>query len=247
MLLQSYDNGRFTYLAPQFTVNALKEYAANVQSVSASNLAVDVMGKYLYSNWNKNSVTTRDQAKDIYANLHIEDMELSMYTPNAYLFGLIEGAYDMPTDSSGYYIFTDTVPVLQMVLKGFVPMYGTGFNFHANVDADLLRCIEYGIYPSYYLTKQETIDMLDTPSGWLYTSEYDLWRETIIEEYARMNGALQSVKDAYIVARDVLAIDVVQVTYSNGVSIIVNYNETAYTDGNIQVDAKGYLLVKDSE
>lgn len=89
--------------------------------------------------------------------------------------------------------------------------------------------------------------MLDTPSGWLYTSEYDLWRETIIEEYASMNGALQAVKDAYIVDREVLATDVIKVTYSNGVSIIVNYNDAAYTDGTIQVVAKGYLLIKDSE
>lgn len=247
MLLQSYDNGRFTYLSPQFTANALQEYALNVQSISGTNLAVDTIGKYLYSNWNKNTVTTRDEAKSIFENLNIKDVELAMYTPNAYLFGLIEAAYDMPTDSSGYYIFTDTVPVLQMVLKGFIPMYGTGFNFHANVDADLLRCIEYGIYPSYYLTKQETIDMLDTASGWLYTSEYDLWRESIIDEYSRMNEALQTVKDEYITDRVVLADDVIQITYSNGVSIIVNYNDTAYTNGTTQVEAKGYLVIKDSE
>ena len=126
-------------------------------------------------------------------------------------------------------------------------MYGTGFNFHANADTDLLKCVEYGIYPSFYLTKQPTIDLLDTASSWLYTSEYALWKDSILSEYEKMNEILSKVEGATITDRIVLADDVIQVMYSNGLSIIVNYNEVDYQDGDNKVEAKGYLLVKDRD
>lgn len=247
VLLQNYDNGRFTYLSPAFTANALVEFAKDATTIGVDNLAVDAIGKNLYSNWNSQGPLTRAEAKNVLSAVNTEDTQLSLYTPNAYMFSVTDAAYDVPTSSSGYYIFTDTIPFLQIVLKGCVDIYGTGFNFHANADTDMLRCIEYGLYPSYYLTKESTIEMIDTASSWLYTSEYDQWRESILTEYAKMNSVMESVKGATITERTVVADGVIKVEYSNGKSIVVNYNDSAYADGNVKVEANGCLLIEDRD
>lgn len=247
VLLQNFENGFYTYLAPKFTVDALAEFAEDVQSIGIEQLAVECLGTYLYSNWNNKAATTRSESKGILENVNIGDMELALYTPNAYMFPVTDAVYDVPTSSSSYYIFTDTVPFLQMVLKGYVPMYGTGFNFHANAAEGMLRCIEYGIYPSYYLTKEDAIELVDTYSNWLFTSEYELWKDTIVSEYASANEALASVEGEYITNRVVLAEDVIKVEYSNGMSIVVNYNDTAYSQNGTVVEANGYLLIKDRD
>ncbi len=247
VLLQTFDNGRFTYLSPAFTVNALTQFAKDAATIGVDNLAVDAIGKNLYSNWNSQGPLTRGEAKNVLESVDTEDTQLSLYTPNAYMFSVTDAAYDLPTSSSGYYIFTDTVPFLQIVLKGCVDIYGTGFNFHANADADMLRCIEYGLYPSYYLTKESTIEMIDTPSGWLYTSEYDQWRESIISEYGKMNAVMEGIKGATITERTVLSDGVIMVEYSNGKNIVVNYNDTAFVDGDVKVEAKGCLLIEDRD
>lgn len=244
VLLQNYENGFYSYLAPQYTVDALAEFADDVQKLGVNQLAVECMGTQLYSNWNNKAATTRSESRDILANADIEGVELALYTPNAYMFSVTDAVYDIPTSSSSYYIFTDTVPFLQMVLKGYVPMYEAGFNFHANAAEGLLRSIEYGIYPSYYLTKEDAIELVDTYSGWLYTSEYELWKDTIVSEYASANEALASVEGEYITNRVVLAEDVIKVEYSNGISIVVNYNDTAYSQNGTVVEANGYLLIK---
>ena len=246
-LLRTFDNGMFTYLAPEFIKEALEDYASDVNKIGGVGLAVDSLGNSLYSNWNNKSRLTRAEAKKVLEEIEVGDMELALYTPNAYFFSDVDALYDMSATSSGYYIFTDTVPFLQIVLKGYLPMYGTGFNFHANADTDLLKCVEYGIYPSFYLTNQPTIDLLDTASSWLYTSEYALWKDSILSEYTKMNEVLSKVEGATIIDRIVLADDVIQVKYSNGLSIIINYNEVVYNDGNNKVEAKGYLLVKDRD
>ena len=247
VLLQTYDNGRFTYLSPAFTVKALAEFAKDASTIGVDNLAVDAIGKNLYSNWNSRGPLTRAEAKDVLESVDVGTTHLSIYTPNAYMFSVTDAVYDVPTSSSGYYIFTDTVPFLQIVLKGCVDIYGSGFNFHANADVDMLRCIEYGLYPSYYLTKENTIEMIDTASNWLYTSEYDQWKSSILSEYATMNSVMAGVEGATITERTVLAEGVVMVEYSNGNSIIVNYNDTAYTDGDVKVKANGCLLIEDRD
>lgn len=244
LMLTTYDNGLFTYLSPQFTVDALADFVGSAQSIGVNSLAVDCLGRNLYSNWNNKSMLTRAEAKALFENMGLEDADLSLYTPNAYLFSQTDAIYDVPTSSSGYYIFTDTVPFLQILLKGYIPMYGSGFNFHANAEADLLKCLEYGIYPSFYLTKEETIDLLDTDSSWLYTSEYALWKDSITSEYAKLNDALSKVEGATITDRVVLATDVVRVDYSNGISIVVNHGDAAYSEDGINVEANGYLLVE---
>lgn len=126
-------------------------------------------------------------------------------------------------------------------------MYGSGFNFHANAEADLLKCLEYGLYPSFYLTKEETIDLLDTKSSWLYTSEYALWKDSIVSEYAKMNDALSKVEGATITDHVVLATDVVRVDYSNGISLVINHSDAAYSDGKISVEANNYLLAESGD
>lgn len=247
VLLQTYDNGRFTYLSPTFTVDALQKFAKDAATIGVDNLAVDAIGKNLYSNWNSRGPLTRAESMNVLSSVDTGDTQLSIYTPNAYMFGVTDAAYDVPTSSSGYYIFTDTVPFLQIVLKGCVDIYGTGFNFHANADEDMLRCIEYGLYPSYYLTKENTIEMIDTASSWLYTSEYEQWRDSILSEYETMNSVMEAVKGATIVERTVLAEGVIMVEYSNGNSIVVNYNDSTYTDGDIRVKANGCLLIEDRD
>lgn len=244
LLLETFDNGMFTYLSPEFSAKALSRYADSVQTIGISSLAVDCLGYSLYSNWNNRHRTTRAEAKAIFENLDPEGVSLAFYTPNAYLFSAADAVYDVPTENSGYYIFTDTVPFLQIVLRGSLPMYGSGFNFHANENEDLLKCIEYGIYPSFYLTKEETIELLDTASSWLYTSEYALWRESIFSGYARIKEAFEGIEGECIADRIVLAQDVVKVEYENGIGIIVNYSDADYTDGEITVAAKGYLQIK---
>ncbi len=244
ILLTTYDNGLFTYLSPRFTTDALTDFAASVKSIGVNSLAVDCLGNSLYSNWNNKDMITRGEAKVLFESLELEDTDLSVYTPNAYLFSLTDAIYDMPTSSSNYYIFTDTVPFLQILLKGYIPMYGTGFNFHANAEADLLKCMEYGIYPSYYLTREENIELLNTDSSWLYTSEYVLWKDSITSEYARLNEALSKVEGATITDRVVLATDVVRMDYSNGVSLVINHGDVAYSEGEINVEANSYLLIE---
>jgi hypothetical protein len=115
-------------------------------------------------------------------------------------------------------------------------------NFSSNFENDILRQIEFGVYPSFFVTHEITAKILNTDSNWIFTSSYDQWSQEIKQTYQKMNDLLQGVIGEEIVRRDVLVNGVVAVTYANGKQIIVNYNEEPYSGDGWEVNGKDALI-----
>jgi hypothetical protein len=230
-----------------FNFDALSErYAAldkDISSTLKAGLALDGIGSMLYSDFKNKNLLNREAAVSRYQSMLEErGSRLAFYLPNDYFYADMDAYYDMPLYNSGYIYTTDAVPFLQIVLAGYVPYYGPALNFSSNIIDDMLRLVDYGIYPSYYVTHDVTAKILDTRSNWIYTSSYSQWEKDIKETYQWMNELLRGVKDQEIVARQVLEEGVVAVDYANGMQIIVNYNERPYTNGEVTVEGKNAIV-----
>ncbi|MCB8928469.1 MAG: hypothetical protein H6652_22945 [Ardenticatenaceae bacterium] len=207
--------------------------------------ALDGISNSLYSDFKENHFLNREQAIASYQALLAEnDVNTGFYLPNDYLFGQMQAYFDIPISDSGYLYTTETVPFLQIVLSGYVPYYGPALNFSSNTRADLLRHVDYGVYPSYFLTQEATVNIIDTFSNWIYTSSYDQWGQEVQETYQWINSLLGPVTGAHIIAREALADDVVAVTYSNGQQIVVNYGRSPFTYNNLTVNAQDAIITE---
>jgi hypothetical protein len=204
--------------------------------------AVNGTGYMLYSDYNKKKIINRTQAAEIYSKLGEEaakqSIRLSLYQPNDYMLKHAAGYFDMPLNSSQFMYTTDTVPFIPMVLHGVMDYYAGYGNNNADPKLDLLRAIEYGAYPSFLVTKEPSWKLQNTPSSYLYTTEYNDWAPQIKKQYATANAALKQVKNAAITGRTVLDYGIVKVSYDNGVDIWVNYTSGDYSDGTVTVKAQ---------
>ncbi|MBO7246235.1 MAG: hypothetical protein J6V56_05670, partial [Clostridia bacterium] len=74
-----------------------------------------------------------------------------------------------------------------------------------------------------------------------YSVRYNIWLNDMVTTYKELNEALADVKTANIVDHQFLddEYDVVKVTYSNGISFIINYDLTATT---VEVDGNSYTI-----
>ena len=208
-------------------------------------LALDGIGSILYSDFKGNNFLNREEAIQQYQNILAENQgSTSFYTPNDYFFGYMKAYYDVPLSNSGYIYITDAVPFLQVVLAGYVPYYGPAMNFSSNSQDDLLKQVDYGIYPSYFLTNEVTAKILNTYSNWIYTSSYTQWEKEIKRTYHWMNNLLELVKGQEIIAREVLEAGVVATTYANGKQMIVNYNDEPISVGDVLVASKNAVLIE---
>ncbi len=240
-LMTFYYPGRYTYLTPSYTKNKYTKELINFNKSGINNLAIDTLGSKLYANYTKGQESTREQSKQIYTELLTNKQNL--YKPNSYLWDKTKQIFDMPMSSSQYTIFTDTIPFLQIVLKGYIPYYSPASNFNADTQQSILNIIEYGAYPSFYVTKEDPINIIDTASNWLFTSKFSVWKEQMVNEYHTINDALKQVDGAEIINRQVLELGVIKVDYSNGYSIYINYNKKPYVSSNIEIQEESFKVV----
>lgn len=242
--LLGYNRGKLNYY---LNYDALEEsystLSADVFTELQAGLALDGIGSILYSDFKDQNRMSRETAIEKVQSLLAEyDGLTAFYTPNDYLFGAMDTYYDIPLGNNGYIYTTEAVPFLQIVLAGYVPYYGPALNFSSNLREDLLKQIDYGVYPSFFLTEEVTAKILDTNSNWIYTSSYNQWGQDVTQTYEWLNSLLGPVKGQEIVARQVLRAGVVATTYANGKQIIVNYTDRPYYAGGLVVNAKDAAL-----
>ncbi|MFP7298887.1 DUF5696 domain-containing protein [Neobacillus niacini] len=239
------------YLSPSKSLEMAKDDIHDYSKNGISNLAVDSTGFTLFSDYNKSSSSDRMQTINTYNDLvHEFNKKLgnvALYEPNVYAWNQTDRYLDIPMYSSSYAFETDTVPFLQIVLKGYIPYFAPYSNFNANPEEDVLRMIEYGAYPSFLLTDQPSHLLKKTPSKGVYTSEFDLWKDEIVEQYKKIEESLGQVEGAAITAREVTKAGVVEMSYSNGKMIIVNYTDSPYSAHGTQVQAQDFAVIERGE
>ncbi|MGD7053098.1 DUF5696 domain-containing protein [Sutcliffiella horikoshii] len=234
------------YLSPAKSLEIAKKDAADFKDHGVENIAIETTASKLFSDFNKGMSSSRAEMmeanQELFAHYQEQNMDLSLYRPNDYAWGYMDKYLDMPMYSSNYMFVTDTVPFLQIVLKGYTPYYATFSNFSHNPTEEVLRIIEFGAYPSFYLTRESAQLLMKTPSRGLYTSEFASWKEELISQYSQVKESLGKVENSSIVDRIVHQQGVSEVVYENGVSIIVNYTDSDVTIDGTTVEATSFSI-----
>ena len=238
----------WNYLVPQDALAQAPRDLTNFASYGIERLALQNTATYVYSTHNNvggasrsaNSATVHELL-----NLLNENMttQTAMYLPIAPFWQHTSSYFYTPMTTSGYLFATDTVPFLQIVLRGHINYYTPFMNFEANSRQTLLRAIDFGAYPAFMLTAEPSHLLADTPSRWLFTSEFDVWQHSVVETYQVITETLGLVRGQSIVAREMLAPGVAMTTYASGVAIIVNYTNQDFRFGNITINAEDFHMI----
>ncbi len=226
------DDYEYHLLKPSSTRKIFENTLEDFEKNNIENIALQSLGNILYSS-NGRKIESRGDAIDLYQNmLKKYNGKIGLYEVNDYLLKYSDEYFDVPMYSSQHYKFTDTVPFVSLVLRTTVDAYAPFMNYFSDINDGSLRLIDYGIYPSFYITEESAHLLIDTPSKDLYSSKYSSWKNTIVDKYRFVNDALKNVTGEWIVEREVLEAGVVKNTYSNGVMIYINYlNEDITVDG----------------
>jgi hypothetical protein len=224
---------------------ALLKYQDDYQKINQygiKNISFDRLGNILYSNHFKETFNRSDSIEVIKEFLNVAENN-AVSKPFSYLW-LSKVVYDIPMYSSQQNKLTDTVPFIPFVLEGYSYVYGRPSNFFSNTLNELLRLIDYHMYPSFYLTHESSYLLLDTNSSHIFTSRFDDWQEEIVRQYQYVDQALNHVVNAQILKRTVLDLGFIENEYDNGVKIYINYSGNDYvTQDLISVAKMSYEVV----
>jgi len=233
------------YLSPTRSVMYLDRAVDTLLGWGATELALGSIGYLLYSDYRDTAdAVDRAEAIALYRTALADgSMDFSVYRANAYLLAYANRYLSVPTTSSGYAIYTDTVPFAAILLAGVMEAYGPYANFFANRTEETLRSIDYGLLPSFILTEASAYLLNDTELASLYSSSYDTWREAVGDIYGSVASALSTFYGSRVVSRRVPAPGIVMTSYDNGVTVYVNYTGSDYLAGLLTIPAQSFEAV----
>ena len=237
----------FYYLTPNKTTSDLEKFVSSYTKDGVSNLAIGGISNTLYSYSYKSRYYSKLDTQDKYAKSVDDKTNLVLEEPVSYLWKNTDAFLDMPLGSSDYMYVNQEVPFMSMVLKGIIPMYSDYVNFEANKQEFFLQMVEAGVYPSFYLTYENSSKLLYTNSSNLFSTEYDTYKDTIAQYDKELRKINEVTADALIIDNEKLDNGVTVVTYDNGAKVYVNYSEEAQTVGNVTVNAMSYKAGEPNE
>lgn len=233
------------YLTPARSGKLLDKFAASYLKKGVDTICLAGVSNTLFSYNYSGEFYTRYDCGESYESMVRELDEqaaLVLEQPFAYLWQYTDAYLDMPLYTSSYIFEDESVPFLSIVFKGVIPVYSEYVNFEANKQEFFLKMVETGTYPSFYITKESSAELIYTNSCDIYSSEYSVYRDTIIEYTSELQALNAKVAGAHIVGHKIMDNGVTKVTYDNGVMVYVNYSSTAQTVDGTTVEAMSYKV-----
>lgn len=240
---QVYD--KFYFQLPSKSKASLKSLVSSYTKKDVNNLAVAGISNHLFSYTAQGKKYGRQDTADVYADAFDtidSTTNLILEQPSAYLWKYTDAILDLPLGTSDFMYENEEVPFLSLVLKGLIPMYSDYVNLEANKTKFFLQMVESGVYPSFYLTYENSSKLIYTNSCDLYSTEFTTYRDTVVSYDKELRAVSEKVGDSCIMKHEKLENGIVKVTYENGVAIYVNYTENDLTADGMTIGALSYKV-----
>lgn len=239
--------GETEYVNPaSVALRLFEEHVGSYEALGIDGMYFEGLGS-LYSDYRSSHPATRADAAESYRKLLRLAKERLGFTGAAegsgYLIGQLDFVQRMPLGTSYDLVATKAVPFLPIAVHGLVDYSGEWGNLRETGTTEFLRSIEFGAVPHYLLTFEDPALLRHTPGDFIYSSQYDVWKQQIASEYKRWNEALGPVRGLFISGHRELSDGVFETRYENGTAIVVNYNDTAYSAGGITVKPREFAVV----
>uniref|UniRef100_UPI0040577003 DUF5696 domain-containing protein n=1 Tax=Acetatifactor sp. TaxID=1872090 RepID=UPI0040577003 len=250
LLMDTVPISYFGFAVPTKSAEWLQKQFDKMKDYSSS-MTIEGIGKILTGNHqNENEIYTVDEAVALYQETlggMQEEVKLNIESPGEYLWQYTNRYLQAPVGHSQYIFETDAVPFLQIVLNGTMEVYAPYANFSFYTQSDILKMIDYNLYPSFILSHEPSYELADTVSCDLYSTEYSLYEDLITEVYTNINKVLSQVAGYRWANRTVVEDGVIVNTYEKDgevKEVVINYSSDAVSYQGQNIDALSALVIE---
>lgn len=131
------------------------------------------------------------------------------------------------------------IPFVQIILHGIVEYSGEYINASEDNVLAFLRCVEYGMLPSFVLTNDSFVDSEEYSA--VFNS--DNWLNTMYSNYMRFTEAMGDLRSSRITNHYTVSEGVYCTEFESTTRIYVNYTNEAVTISGITVEPLNYFRV----
>ncbi len=212
-------------------------------------LSLGAAAQVLYSDfaddgWNRQK--SADALSAAAAALRESGLHVLAAGGNAYLLPYTDALVDVPASGSRFDVEDESVPFMQIVLRGILPFAGTPFNLSGDPRGAFLRAVETGASLHAYLLEDSRLEELqNTDDTALFSAGFSDWSAQTAAWAKELEKALEPVRGECIRAHERVEAGLTITTYESGVQVLVNHTREAAEIAGILVEEFGYAVVKE--
>ncbi|QVK18514.1 hypothetical protein KHQ81_02015 [Mycoplasmatota bacterium] len=237
-------------LKPELYHSLVSKMLSNYGSLNVSGITLNDLGSEISGDYRKYQELFRDENQYYQVdslNLIDKEYDMMMYAPYGYAVNYATDIVNLPQESSQYPILDSSIPFYQIVLNGYKDY--TGISINENVERNVmyykLKAIETGANINYIWSYKDSSVLLETEYNYYYSTNYRNWINGAADLVHELDNL--GIHEGAITNHEVLTNGVYKVTYENGSTFIINYNQTPYlytnNDVNIEVAGNNYQMI----
>ena len=204
------------------------------------------VGSWLSGDYHEKDEVDREESKrltvQLLQTLADAGYRLKLDGGNAYGLPYASALANVAVTSRDYTLYTETVPFAGMVLHGRMTYTGPAINRQGNQQKALLKTLESGAGLHYMLMGENPIVFADTAYSEYFSLSAEQWTEAILMTWAQVSPVYTALAGATMDAHEKLGEGLYACRYSNGASLLINYNEADVTAEGRTVPAMGFAL-----
>jgi len=183
------------------------------------------LGSRLAGNYDKGNLIYLQDSMTLQQEL-LKGMDNPTMLTNPLAFAIPYASFivDLPVETTLYSIIDYEIPLLQLVLSGIVDYSTESININntRSTRYNFLKAIETGSNLKYTLTYNDSRDLIDTQYNFYMATHYVNWLDIIESQINEINSL--GIHQGHIINHQRVLNNVFLVTYSHGLSIMINYN-----------------------
>lgn len=215
------------------------------QSLGIAGLQEQGVGKVLITDYAKSAPMSREDVKDAQRELlkqMVQDFgTVRLTSANAY--ALMDDAVVTQLPASSWLTMLDeSVPFYTIALHGLVDYLGGDYMDFYEQRSQLLDAIAKGGNVSFTLTWENTEKLAMADTAAYYSTTFDLWKDDVLAVWQELKPYLDATRGQFITGHEKLAEGVTLTTYENGVQVLVNNTDSAYSWNDTEVAPRSFRM-----
>lgn len=231
---------------PSYYLDNIDSYATKIADYGVTNIAFGDIGEILSADYDRKKGVSREEALKLQtaklSELSNEGYNLMINTGNIYAATYADFIVGVNLSTKGYNIIDQEVPFYEIVMHSLVSYAGTPINLAADYEKALLKTAETGAGLYFTFMDADSFELRDSRYTRYFSADFSQWKEDTKELYQKMKKDFGHLYNQYITGHKELTKGVYMTEYEDGTQVIVNYNESAYTQNGKVIPAKDYIV-----
>jgi hypothetical protein len=246
--VQDFNRGPYYIVSPSQIPSIVDGMIRGLQALSVKGISIRDAAVDVNSDFRERRLIDRQQARDIielqFEKIKNAGLKLMVDGGNAYSLPYADYITNVPAESNRFYITDESIPFMQMVIRGHIDYAGPSINLASDYRRALLKAIETGAGMPFTFIYEENSIVKETLYDQYFSCEYRIWLDRALDFYREVNDALKDVQGKAIEKHERLADNVYKTSFEGGTEVLVNYNDRPVIINGVVIDGKGYKVFK---